>query len=940
MKTLIKITALALLAALAVFSCAPEANLTGVDWNEVNAKYNPEKNSLSALPEGFALSGTLSTAEGAANELIITFPATSDFLKAGNDVEAKLREFLSFHHFTKATAPVAGKADTLGDALTYTFVRQNVNVITVKLTKTFAATDSSVVMKVDGTKYTFAGGNKLDLVNRGKSGEAGYDDFYSEIDVSGSTGASDFIPPGNKGWYLYLTTISSDKATLSNYVIAHLGLDGANNEIAETVANQLKSGLKIQKYSGGAWADVSASIEYFTDSGFFYLRVASLSLEELVPYRVMWEGSVPVLTAAEYYGVKQYIEINGANTPSTPASYQTAKVYGPVDSVWSDRIFNDSSTLVKVFSKDSLDQNVVIDVLFNNANGIKEGSTTHWLQNFNSDKQTFKENFKIVYRNGGGAFTATSTDAIYIDIKDFEFFSYNPNNVADIGLNAVRITLDPNYKINSFTKYFYISDVIRYTDNKTTFGDPDNFMAGFFKAYPAVVTANFPAPRTYIPLTANVWADGNIATLSDEQWFEFDATVTGNQYIHFSPGTASYVYVQLYDSTGSTVGSQATLSSSNSYTSQSVTEGDTYYIKVSYYIGTGAYQIAFNTSSATPPIDLPTTNVTELTENIWANGDLATSSDEQWFKFDATASTQYIHFSPGTASRVRVQLYDSDGNAVGSSTELSTYISRSVTYGNTYYIKVSYSSYTGTYRIGFNTSSSPAPITWPLVSSTTLTENVWEAGNITVGGEQWFKFDATTSSYQCIHFSPGTASYVRVQLYDGDGNAVGSSTAMSSSTLYISRSVTEGDTYYIRVSQYSSYTGTYLIAFNTSSTRPPIDLPTSYTTLTENTWANGNISTAGGEQWFKFDATVTEQYIHFSPDSLTDVYVQLYDSDGNTVGSQANLYGSGSNLYAYASVTEDDTYYIRVWPSGDAEDSGTYQIAFSELDVSTGFTGP
>jgi hypothetical protein len=495
MKTLIKITALALLAALAAFSCAPEAELTGVDWSEVKAGNNPEKNS-SITPPTFAPSGTLSTAASAVNEVTITFPASSDFLKAGSNVEARLREFLSFHHFTRASEPVDGKADTLGEALAYTYVKRLGNVITVKLTKTFVAADSNVVMKIDGTKYTFANGNKLDRAGRGRGGEALYDDVYSEITVTGrTTGASDFTAPGNKGWTLALGTISAppsslSQETLTNYTIATLTANGANSDIAEAVANQLKSGLKIQKFSNGAWADVNASIEYFTTlGGLFTLRVTSLGLDDLTPYRVAWEGSAPVTTTAEYFGVKQYVRILGANTSSVSNSvvYRTGRVYGNPGlwyNTYNDQRFYAPAPQVLNISKDFYHRNVAFDVVFYSVTYGTPTATTYWLKDLTSDKQTFKDNFKIVYCSSGGAFTAGSTDAVYIDIKDFEFFSYNPDGAANVGLNAIRITLDPAYE-DTNSLYFYISPEIRYADDKTTFGDPANFMNGCFKAYAA-----------------------------------------------------------------------------------------------------------------------------------------------------------------------------------------------------------------------------------------------------------------------------------------------------------------------------------------------------------------------------------------------------------------------------------------------------------------------
>jgi hypothetical protein len=151
MKTPIKITVIAALAAFAVFSCGPEAELSGVNWKEVNTKYNTGKNSdydgiMYSLQGEFAIDGFLSTEADAANELDITFPGISDFLRTSSEakIESGLRQFLSFHHFTEATE--LGKIDTLGPALGYNYIKRNGNVITVKLTKTFVEADSSVIL--------------------------------------------------------------------------------------------------------------------------------------------------------------------------------------------------------------------------------------------------------------------------------------------------------------------------------------------------------------------------------------------------------------------------------------------------------------------------------------------------------------------------------------------------------------------------------------------------------------------------------------------------------------------------------------------------------------------------------------------------------------------------------------------------------------------------
>jgi len=101
-----------------------------------------------------------------------------------------------------------------------------------------------------------------------------------------------------------------------------------------------------------------------------------------------------------------------------------------------------------------------------------------------------------------------------------------------------------------------------------------------------------------------------------------------------------------------------------------------------------------------------------LTVNTWANGNITSSGSQQFFKFTATASTQYIHVSFNTLTSLSVQVYNSNGTTVGSQTNLNSstrYTSRTVTTGQEYYMLIRSSSRTGTYRIAFNTSTTPPP---------------------------------------------------------------------------------------------------------------------------------------------------------------------------------------------------------------------------------------
>ncbi|WP_461255316.1 beta strand repeat-containing protein [Treponema sp. R80B11-R83G3] len=97
--------------------------------------------------------------------------------------------------------------------------------------------------------------------------------------------------------------------------------------------------------------------------------------------------------------------------------------------------------------------------------------------------------------------------------------------------------------------------------------------------------------------------------------------------------------------------------------------------------------------------------------------------------------------------------------------------------------------------------------------------------------------------------------------------------------------------------------------------------------LTVSTWTDGNIQSSGGVQWFSFTATATTQYIHVSFGTLSDLYVQLYDSSGTTtVGAQTNMYSSTKS--ASRTLTVGQVYCVKVWPYSSTG-SGTYKITFN-----------
>jgi hypothetical protein len=222
--------------------------------------------------------------------------------------------------------------------------------------------------------------------------------------------------------------------------------------------------------------------------------------------------------------------------------------------------------------------------------------------------------------------------------------------------------------------------------------------------------------------------------------------------------------------------------------------------------------------------------VTALTSDIEAPGDIDTPYGEQWFKFTATASTQYITIMYDTLTDVYIQLYTKSGSTVGSQVHCyidppytGTFFEQSVKSGDVYYIKVKANSGSGTYRLMF--SNSPLSLK-ERNEATELTFNTWENGASTDEDNELFKFTATAAT-QYIHIKCGTLTDMMLRTFDSNGSIRGGvdndkHLSGSNSGYWISLpSLSVGQAYYISIWPYSSSgSGTYRIAFNESQTAP------------------------------------------------------------------------------------------------------------------------
>ena len=240
--------------------------------------------------------------------------------------------------------------------------------------------------------------------------------------------------------------------------------------------------------------------------------------------------------------------------------------------------------------------------------------------------------------------------------------------------------------------------------------------------------------------------------------------------------------------------------------------------------------LMINSCITEPEPDFTTGTVKKLTLDTSADGVITSSNKEQWFKFTATATTQYITVTFGTLSSVYGQLYDRDGN----SGNLLTYgpvdppytgyfREYTLTKGKIYYIKITPnpSHDSGAYRIRFSNSQlSPDDRKNAIV----LSNDVWDESELIERG-QTYKF--TASAYtQHFHIMFGTLTNLSIRFFDKDGIMLGEDTddkhltGDSDKTLSFIQMLTVTHEYYVLVFKSSTDYGTYKIAFSNKPIPP------------------------------------------------------------------------------------------------------------------------
>ena len=208
------------------------------------------------------------------------------------------------------------------------------------------------------------------------------------------------------------------------------------------------------------------------------------------------------------------------------------------------------------------------------------------------------------------------------------------------------------------------------------------------------------------------------------------------------------------------------------------------------------------------------------------------------------------------------------------------------------------------------------------------------------GAEVWYRFTANVSNAsEYIIYSSGSLDVV-AYLYDSNGNYITQGDDEAGFPNFsITRQLTYGATYYVKVKAYGSNTGNYNIrvGYTTQSSSGGgsgnsgnsnsdySNDQSSAIQLTLNSWRSDEICCPGADMWYKFTPSTNAYYTIYSSGSL-DTVGYLYDANSSQINYNDDA-GSGLNFKMVQRLTANQTYYIKVKAYGS--NTGYFSVIVS-----------
>ncbi len=411
---------------------------------------------------------------------------------------------------------------------------------------------------------------------------------------------------------------------------------------------------------------------------------------------------------------------------------------------------------------------------------------------------------------------------------------------------------------------------------------------------------------------------GSLDYAADINIYQFTAPITGTCTLYSSDITLD-VKAWLYDASLTQIAVDDNSGGNGNFKIVvPLTEGQTYYLKVSHcdQSGTGSYTINVFMDDYGDTF----TTAHEVTLAIGGNaidGYTNFSGDVDMFKFTAPITGTY-RFQTSPASQHTVTIYNASMQTViacPSMVGMSGYtvlFNQELTQGQTYYLLIDKASQ---YRISItvpddysDTFDTAYPWGFSPVGIKTLNGNLEYAGDVDM-----IQFTAPmtgTYTIESINSTPDMKAWLydsaKMQIAEDDNSG-------ENGNFKIVASLTEGQTYYLKLSQGSQGgTGAYTIQFvmddygDTFTDAHEITLEEGTNTI------GGWINSADDVDMFKFTAPTTGTYT-FQTSPAPRHTVTIYDASMQTVVACPSKVGmAGYTVFFDQELTQGQTYYLMI----------------------------
>jgi hypothetical protein len=353
MKYMTKLAFFALLAAFALGACDTGLAPVSPDYTEVNKSYNSVSGTNAVTGSNFPtlqpnyqygdrhirVVGNETTP---ANTIVeVTFPSNAhlDAFEGNPDnavLATRLQSFLSFYNVAKRTAADTTTANAPAKTIPYSVVRRTGNTVYLQLDAA-AANKGIVQWKIDGSKYTYRGGNTFDADGNGVAGEPFYDDkygrfyakddsytynsdtyagsideFYYQAPLDGVSNAGSIVVyPPSASWTGASATVTFTVAVTAN--------DSAKPEVDYT--EDVKSHIRLETYANSAYTPVDLTWSRASSASNQYKAIVTVANNSI--YRIRAQNGIESKT--KLGGAVQRIWFSGI--PSDVPVWDTYQEY-------------------------------------------------------------------------------------------------------------------------------------------------------------------------------------------------------------------------------------------------------------------------------------------------------------------------------------------------------------------------------------------------------------------------------------------------------------------------------------------------------------------------------------------------------------------------------------------------------------------------------------